>query len=293
MLLLEGIHQISMEDYHADPCPEPSLSAHVAHALLSRSPAHARHIHPRLNQKYEPEESSRLDFGSCAHEVLLLPPNARRKIVEFDPSQYPNAKGGGVATGWTNKAIRTARDACRANGDIPVLSSTWATVKHMVDEAKNFIEHTSLRGCFEKGEAEQTIIWREEANWCRARPDLIAPGIMLDYKSTTNARPEYVIRQVIGQMGYDVQQGFYRRGAETHGCAPFDFVFLFQEIESPFCCSLVGLEPTFLHASSIKVEAAIGIWSECLRLNRWPAYAHDIHYAEAPAWMMAEAERFV
>ena len=289
--LHEGVHQISADLYHQDPCADPSLSAHIAHELLTHSPAHAKHKHPRLNPKYEPEESKRLDFGSAAHEVLLCG-NMDKRVRVFDPSEYPNAKGGGVATGWTNKAIKAARDACREEGNIPVLIGEWAVIKQMVEAAKNFIEHTSLRGCFESGKAEQTLIWREDAQWCRGRPDLMIPGTIIDYKSTTNARPEYVIRALLGQMGYDMQASFYCRGANAIQYDDPDFVFLFQEVEPPFSCSLIGMEPSFLQTANVKVEAAIRIWGECMRSNRWPAYAHEIHYAEAPAWMMAEAERY-
>ena len=41
-----GIYTLSAEAYHADPCPEPSLSASIANVLLQRSPAHARIQHP-------------------------------------------------------------------------------------------------------------------------------------------------------------------------------------------------------------------------------------------------------
>jgi hypothetical protein len=295
MLLREGIHQISADAYFADPCPEPSLSSHVAATLLMHSPLHAWLQHPRLNPKFHREEDSRLDFGSTAHDVLLE--GGTPRIATFDPSQYPNAKGGGVATGWTNKAIREARDAARAQGKIPVLLGDWNIVQQMVGVAKEFIAKSELAGCL-SWPAEQTIIWSEDDAWFRARPDLWTTGCMVDYKTTTDANPEYLIRRVMGQMGYDIQAAFYRRAdraeSERSGRPTGDanFVFLFQEIDPPFACSLIGLEPTFIDTGDLKVEAAMGIWRGCMKAGQWPAYGPQIHYAQAPAWMLADAERY-
>jgi hypothetical protein len=49
VILTAGIHDTTAVDYHADPCPEPSLSAHIAALLCARSPRHAWAAHPKLN----------------------------------------------------------------------------------------------------------------------------------------------------------------------------------------------------------------------------------------------------
>ncbi|WP_242401117.1 hypothetical protein [Acetobacter okinawensis] len=44
-----GIYDLPEAQYHADPCPTPSLSNSVARILLDESPMHAHFSHPRLN----------------------------------------------------------------------------------------------------------------------------------------------------------------------------------------------------------------------------------------------------
>src|SRR5262245_50563917 len=66
-----GIYDIPLAEYLADPCPAPSLSASIAHILLSQSPRHAWEAHPRLNPHYEPEEAEAFDLGTAAHAYLL------------------------------------------------------------------------------------------------------------------------------------------------------------------------------------------------------------------------------
>ena len=81
-----GEHKLSLNDYLADPAPEPSLSPSIAHWLLSASPAHAWREHPRLNPDYRQEVSAKLDLGSAAHAILLE--NAGERIVIVHAKDY-------------------------------------------------------------------------------------------------------------------------------------------------------------------------------------------------------------
>ena len=53
MINTPGIYEIPATEYHADPCPEPSLSASVARTLIDRSPLHAWMKHPKLGGQQE------------------------------------------------------------------------------------------------------------------------------------------------------------------------------------------------------------------------------------------------
>ena len=291
MSITRGLHPgISAEDYHADPCDSPSLSCGIAKILLAKSPRHAMLSHPRMNPKYRHTDDGRLDLGTVAHDSLLE--GGTPRIAVFDPADYPNMKGEGSAKGWTNKAIKEARDAARAAGKTPILIDDWYQVKAMVDAAREFVIGSEVAGCFE-WQAESTVIWQEDGIWCRARPDLFSAKdmVIIDYKTTTDANPEYLTRRVMTQMGYDVQAAFYQRGIRDVYDNDAQFIFLFQEIEPPYACSLIGLDPGLQAVGEAKVERAITLWSECASRNTWPAYSKQIHWAMAPAWELALKER--
>ncbi|MBM3347442.1 MAG: hypothetical protein FJY55_13240 [Betaproteobacteria bacterium] len=268
-----GVYMISAADYHADPCEAPSLSSHVANILLRQSPLHAWWAHPRLNRNHQSQESGTFDYGKAAHAMLLENDRAALVVVDADD--------------WRSKAAREARDAAREAGKYPVLARQLAKVEAMVLEAKE-----AGRDFFAVGQAEQTLVWREGDIWCRARPDWISNGHrMLDYKTTTNAEPGYLCERVLVQMGYDVQAAFYARGYEAvHRGEIADLVFLFQETEPPFACSLVSMSAAMWGIAQKKVERAIAIWTKCMSENRWPAYNQHIHYAEPTPWQLAQAE---
>lgn len=272
-----GIHDMPAERYHADPCPQPSLSNSIAKVLTQQSPLHAWHAHPRLNPNYEPDHDSKLDYGSAAHQLLLERRSDAIVIVEADD--------------WRTKAAREARDAARAEGKFPILAYQYQRAKKMVWAALDFISTTELAGIFATGMPERTMIWQESSIWCRCRPDLMSSDyrVCLDYKSTENAEPEAFIRQ-IGRMSYDLQAEFYCRGITTVTDVQPIFVFLAQEVIAPYACSLIALSNAYRVVGQQKVNMAINTWRQCVVSQKWPSYTEKICYAEPPVWALAEME---
>ena len=276
MITVNGIYTIPHDEYHRDPCETPSLSSSVAKVLLRQSPAHAAMQHPKLNNNYVNAESSRFDLGTIAHALLLEDDSSRLITIEADD--------------WRTKAAKEARDAARAEGKIPILVKQAAHLLKMVGTARDFLRSSEVGDMTFK--PEQTLAWQEAGTWCRARPDWLSDDhtIILDFKTCDDANPEAFIRQ-IARMGYDTQAEFYSRGLEAvTGKRPL-FVFLAQEIESPYACSLVALSNSYMAIAASKVARAIRTWSYCLKSGDWCAYSNKILYAEPPSWAMAEHER--
>ena len=272
-----GIYNMTDKQYHSDDIhDQPSLSNSIAKILIQQSPQHAWYAHPRLNPDYASDESSRFDLGSAAHAVLLE--NDYNKIQFID------------ADDWRSKEAKAQRDLARAKGILPVLKKYEQPLKEMVSIAKYKIESSELAGIFENGKPEQTLTWQEGDIYCRARLDFLRNDdmVILDYKTTDSADPETCVRK-IGQMGYDIQASFYKRGlVACGGSENAVFVFLFQEIEPPYACCLIALSNTYIEIADEKVNRAIGLWSECMATNKWPSYSSLIHYAEPPAWILQQ-----
>lgn len=284
----QGFHTMPAAQYHSDPAPQPSLSCSVAKKLLSESCRKAWFAHPRLNPNYRAETDSKFDLGTCSHAVLLE--NDASKIVVIDPEQYPS-KTGGVPAGWTNNAIRAARDNAYGLGKTPLLKSHYGDVRNMVDAALAFIEESAIKEAWHDAESEVTGIWSEKGIWLRCRFDRLTKdrrGI-IDYKSTTDASPDGFSRQ-IPRMGYHIQDAFYRRCLRALGYPSPRFVFLPQECEPPYDCSLAGCSDALRQIADAEVERAVRLWAECVSSGTWPGYPKDICYAEPPSYMLFEHE---
>jgi len=273
-----GIYTIPEDKYHADPCDKPSLSASIATVLLGRSPHHAWLQHPKLNPDYTPIQRREFDVGTAAHALLLEGKDKKICILEFD--------------NFRTKDAQTQRDEAYANGLTPILAKEYVGIQRMVDVAKRFIEITELAGIFQRGKPEQTIIWKEDNGiWCRGRIDFLPDDhkVILDYKTTTNAEPNYWIKA--HSMDNIIQAAFYAQGLYKLFQVNTVPVFLVQENTPPYDCSLVALSESFLDIGRRKVERAVKLWAECLKSNRWDGYNNQIHYAEPPQWALYEFEQ--
>jgi hypothetical protein len=268
-----GIYaDMPMDAYVGDPCPEPSVSTGVVNALTNRSPLHAAAEHPRMGGIHD--DSSRADLGSAAHAVLL---GGAERIVVVD------------AADWRTKVAQAARDEARAAGKIPILAHLSDPIVKMADSARAMLDRHGINDLH----MERTLIWQDARGvWCRSRPDIMHGDEcdpVVDYKTSTNADPMTWAKTTLFRGGYDNQAGLVLRGLDKLiGQQERQFLFLVQEIEPPYACSMVGCSPSVIVNATQKVEAAIDLWYRCLRDNKFPGYDTRIHWAELPSYIQSD-----
>jgi hypothetical protein len=268
-----GIYtDMPMDTYVGDPCPEPSVSTGVVCALSDRSPMHAHAEHPRFGALNS--ESSRADLGSAAHAVLLGG-EERIALVSADD--------------WRTKVAREARDIARAEGKIPILALQSVTILKMAKSARDMLEKHGITGY----KTERTLIWQDARDvWCRSRPDIMHGeecDPVVDYKTSSNADPMTWCKSTLFRGGYDNQAALVLRGLDKLiGQQERQFLFLVQEIEPPFACSLIGCGPSVIANATQKVEAAIDLWYRCLKSGKFPGYDTRIHWAELPSYVQSD-----
>jgi hypothetical protein len=224
--------------------------------------------------------------------ALLLESGAGIEVLA--PEDYP-AKNGNIPKGYTNDAIKEARDAVYERGGVPLLPKQWDDVQRMADAVRRQIaDHEELAGWLDtdKGKSEQVLIWREECGiWCRARLDRLMNNqraIDGDLKTTgTTANPE-VLGRFAADQGWDIQDAFYRRGLralELRENPRFRFVCV--EAYKPFCMSVLGIPPEVQALADYKVEVAIQQWAHSMKTGEWPGYLKRTCFIEFPAWHAA------
>jgi hypothetical protein len=273
--LTEGIHDLSCDDYNADPCPVPSLSSSIAKLLVDRSPWHAMWSHPRLNPAYEPEQKDSFDLGSAFHTLFL-------------------GKGAGVIPldfeDWRTKDAKEARVACRAEGKTPMLRAQFERVERMVKAVWNQVaDHKEAQDALKAGIPERTLIWREDNGvWCRARLDWM-PHFGLAYpdlKTTAAAAsPDQWGRKVMFDTGCDIQDAFYRRGLKKLGINDHAFLlFVVAEVDEPHAIATHRLTPAAAAMADRKVDHAIKLFGMCQERNWWPGYRAETAWHDPPPW---------
>lgn len=284
---------LAMEEY----LTLPAFSASIARAMTDRCPR-AAWYDSWLNVDRVRESSEIQDAGSVAHEILLE--GSESCCCVIDPNDHPVEKTGAIPKGWTNKSIKAARDAARADGKIPILAGDMDSIRAMVASAQRFID--SLRktepavwAAFQPdgGRSEITITWDEDGLPCKMRPDRISSDnrIIIDAKFTgVSAEPDSWGRVQMTRMGYYVSAAFYRLGIQrAYGVAP-DYLFLVTETMPPYLSSLVGVDPAGFDLGEQKVLAAMTQWRRCVERNWWPGYVNRVVYPEMPPWETARWE---
>lgn len=274
MMLSEGIYSdIPMIDYVSDPAPEPSLSKGTILTLIKKTPLHAKWDHPRLNPNRPSDDSSRADIGTAIHGAIL----GGEKMIEVIE-----------ADDWRSKAAREMRDAARDANKLPVLREQADGIFAIVESVRQTCRAAGMP--IEEAKTEQTVIWRDGNAWNRARPDAIWPGICGDVKTTTDADPASWIKTTLINGGLYIQPGHYLRGLEVVTGERREFRFIACEINPPYACSIIGVDPMFLELAEQQCAKARQIWARCLRDNCWPSYGGAIRYAEMPAYLEWEWE---
>ncbi|MCK9566438.1 MAG: PD-(D/E)XK nuclease-like domain-containing protein [Methanothrix sp.] len=275
MISESGVYQLSNDEYHADPCPVPSLSTGVMKDLLFKSPLHAYCNHPKLSMVEKSNDDPKFDIGSAAHPMLL---EGIDKVAAVN------------ATDWRTKEAKEQRAKARAEGKVPLLVEQYSRVLAMAKAAEDalFNSELNIASISAQGDSELSYIWTKDDVWFRSRPDWVKKdrSIIIDYKTSVTANPAYLSRRVI-DLGYDIQAAHYVNSVrEIEGIEP-KFYFLFQEVSEPYACSLVALDPQFLHLGRQKVSHATELWKHCVATGDWFGYPNRIAYLEMPPWAEA------
>lgn len=265
-----------MEQYQADPSKVPSLTASIAHLLLTRTPRHAWLAHPRLNPRWAPDHAEKFDLGEAAHTLLCGDERAIQVIEAED---------------WRTKAAKEQREVARADGKIPMLAHQHACAERMVKSARaQLAQHEDGQRWFVEraGEAEQTLVWQEGDVWCRIRPDWIPHdgNLFPDYKTCTgSAGPSEWGRRQLFDLGNDLRAAFYCRGIRAVLKRPSpQYRFAVQELDEPHALNVMALSPSAFEQADRKVDFAIDLWRRCLHRNWWPGFAQRTAFVDAPPW---------
>jgi len=274
------ILDVTPEQYHADPCLTPSLSASIAKILAEKSPAHARIAHPRLGAQVPHASTPAMDAGSVIHRLVL------GKGGDFEALDFPD---------YRTKAAQQARDAARAAGLTPMLAHE---VAELTDAAKHITAQlTSIGFRIFPERSEVAAEWQERVHasdalvQCRCMFDQVDldTGLILDLKKTVSASPVEIQRNIT-RYGYDVQHAAYTSAMRTlrPGLAGHEeFIFLFVEIEEPYAVTPVKLTGDFRALGDSRWSRAVRTWYECLQSNDWPAYTRGVIEIEPTPWAMA------
>lgn len=272
----EGFFEYPPDQYHADPCDVPSLSASIAHVLDRQSPLHAYTQHPRLGGVARAHKPC-FDSGSLIHALLL---GQGKDIAVVDARDY------------RTKQAQGAREQARSAGKVPVTS---AEHEQAMAVATRLRARFATYGIQLDGQSEATALWVETAEdgtpvQCRGMMDHVKEPVIYDLKSCRSAHPE-ACRRHIDEYGYAIQRAAYVSAVEHLRPAMVgrvEFVFLFFELEPPYAVTPVRLSGQFRELGERRWRRAVNIWARCLSSGEWPGYVESVTELEPMPWALTK-----
>lgn len=267
--------------------PDLPMEAYLQIPALGASQLEWLAVSP-LNYQYmksQPrEETPALALGTALHMAILEPELFTRRYV-----MEPNLEEIGGAKPRATNAYKDAVAQLQKSGRIVITGEGMSKVISMRD-AIDAHPHAAalLKRCPER---EVTALWDRDGRLCRARFDMLGPGISGNIKTTRKLKdfsPWTITRQ-----GYYRAAGWYADGAARLEREIQHHFFLAVENCPPHDVGVFVLDQEMLRIGMDECEALMRRLAQCERDGRWPGMYPDVVPAtltDAIALQMPDAE---
>lgn len=260
--------------------------------LISQSPLHYWSAYLDPNRKPR-EETPAMAIGTAIHSAVLEPEkfDAEYIVVPDDAPKRPsvtqrNAKKPSDETiyaldWWENFALQADGKRILSPDDRAACLAIAAQVR----------AHPAARMLFAHGIAEQSAYWvdKETGVQCKARPDWMMPGGIVDVKSTENASLSEFQRSVV-KWRYHVQAAWYLDGIKAAmGEDAQAFMFAVFEKKAPYACAIYYADADMLELGRREYRKNLQTYADCMNRNDWPGYPSEILPISLPVWVLNAA----
>lgn len=255
------------------------------------SPAH--YFAEYLGTQGVEESTAAMRLGSAIHTRVLEPEEFEKRYMQtpVDPPRRPdsrqrNAKKPSeetiLAIKWWDEFEATA------NGREILSDSDW----HMCHRiAENLNKKATGRELFDSGMSEVTIVWTDPLTnaKCKARIDRVAPGALIDLKSTICAAPESWWREV-KKYNLHCQAAWYSDGWKVLTGEDVLFVFAAFEKEEPFEGGFYVAKERVVELGRSINRRALKKYVQCEKTANWTGYKDELVEFDFPEYLFKDEE---
>ena len=253
--------QISNEEYHGKY--RNYLSSSDLRKLL-RSPAHYRAPSAPSTPAQE--------IGTLVH-LAVLEPDTWKACYQPSPKIDRRTKEGKALAEW-----QASQEAERG---IKYISEDL----HREIEAIAFNVFSSVgsSGLLTGGVAELSGFTSLLDCNIRVRPDYLKDDVIIDLKTTYDARPEPFLKSVLAYQ-YEVQAALYLDACEAIDGKKRDFIWIAVEKDAPYGVQIFKASQSMLARGRALYQQAIRTYLECSALDYWHGYTTAIQTLNLPKW---------
>ena len=234
---------------------------------IDRSPAHLR-----AYLDGHSEDTPALLLGRLVHTAVLEPDLLSDQFVTkpTDINRRTNA-GKAEYAEWE-----------KANAEKSIITDDQMTLATAMRDSVR--QNKAARALLTTGDAEQTVVWRNDdtGELCKARADWLRENVIVDVKTTEDARPDAFSRS-IANYRYDVQTSHYEEGFDLR-----QFVFIAVEKKPPYAVAVYAADDLIRHRGKQARDRNLRTYAECKASNTWPGYEEIIRTIHLPRWAVNE-----
>jgi exodeoxyribonuclease VIII len=255
------IQNLSIENYHAQ---RDFIGSSDLRRLL-RSPAHF--------QTTSAFSSSAQEFGTLVHQRVLEPDDWAARCRVAPKIDRRTKEGKAIAE---QLALQEQIDGIKF-----IAEDLFKQVELCAGSVLSSVGPTGLLA---GGLAEVSGFARDfHGIDAKIRPDYMRDDLIVDLKTTHDARPDAVIRSVMNYQ-YHVQASYYLSVAKAIDGKSRRFVWIFVEKDAPFGVQIYEPSEAMLSNGWALFNRAIEIYRECRDLEHFPGYSTAIQKLELPRW---------
>lgn len=255
--------KMSAEEYHA----HAAVGSSSLRTLIEKSPAHY------IYEKENPSESTPSQaLGTAIHTAILEP-------VKFLENSI-------IEPAFSGTGSRAAKEQWHLenHGKLILKGEQHDQIKGILGSIS---KHSIASKLISVGASEESLFWRDPDTQvlCKARPDFVREGhILVDIKTTRDASYKGFLGSIAG-YGYHVQAAMYLDAAtEVYGQTFDEFIIVAVEKEPPYAINVFLIDSTAISEGRALYMSALKTLAECLKSNKFPAYAEAIKSASLPTW---------
>lgn len=289
----DGVWDLTMAQYHGQPCVGPSTSSSELRTVWAASPAHAfltSGLNPanweevevdgvKVMVRKDQDDRPHFSLGRAAHHLLFLGRKGFDAEYAVRPSQWGD---------WRTKDAKEWR-ADHIKAGFTIL--TDGELEQITGMARGLAAHPLVKAGILDGYVERSLIWREPATgvWLKSRPDCIPndSGDFSDLKTTTSVATEDLAR-TIASFGYHAQGALVGMGSRAVLKREMQtFTLVFVETKPPHCVRVVTIKPEDIARGERQIRAAIDTFAECVASGEWPGpggVQQDAEFLDLPSW---------
>lgn len=272
-----GLFDVPADVYHAGP----GIGSSNVRDLL-RSGAHYKASIEGKNKDEEDElnerESKALLFGSAAHCAILEPDIFDIHYWTINPKDKLD---------WRTKEGKAQRQELldKHQGKTELSYKMFLQIAELSEYARS---HPKVSKLLEGSLAEVSAYSPCPTTGVlrKIRPDCYnqKKGIVVDFKTTVDARPDSFLRSII-KHGYHIQAAYYLDALTSLNLPATAWCFIAIEKKRPYGIGLYMLSDQFLQLGRRKYQEGLATYAQCKSEGIWSNYSDRVEMLDLPRWI--------